>query len=139
MLFRSYTACHGKATSMDKKQVLKTEEVKPVEEMKPNPRFNREKAEEDKKHQTPTEFGIEKKNEAVLTDVTKKLLSDEEGGFESFELAIKGEEMSQQEGKELIEAMLAEQQEEDGMQDIEMSDLSDKAPSPFEEMVSILD
>ena len=26
------------------------EEVKPVEEMKPKPRFNREKTEEDKKH-----------------------------------------------------------------------------------------
>ena len=47
--------------------------------------------------------------------------------------------MSQKEGKELIEAMLAEQQEVDGMQDIEMSDLSDKAPSPFEKMVSPLD
>ena len=96
---RRYTACHGKVTSMDKKQVLKTKVVKPVEEIKPNPRFNREKAEEDKKHQTPTEFRIEKENEAALTDATKKLLSDEEGGFESFELAIRGEEMTQQEGK----------------------------------------
>ena len=47
--------------------------------------------------------------------------------------------MSQQEGKELIEAMLAEQQEEDGVQDMEVSDLSDKAPSLFEEMVPQLD
>ena len=66
-----------------------------------------------------------------MTDATKKLLNDEEGGFKSFELAMRREEISQQEGKELIEAMLAEQQEEDGIQDIEMSDLSDKAPSPF--------
>ena len=81
---RRYTACHGKATSMDKKQVMKTEVIKPVEEIKPNPRFNREKAKEDNKHQIPTESGIEKENETVLTDATKKLLNDEEGGFESF-------------------------------------------------------
>ena len=47
--------------------------------------------------------------------------------------------MSQKEGKELIEAMLAEQQEEDGVQDMEVSDLSDKDPSPFKEMVPPLD
>ena len=35
--------------------------------------------------------------------------------------------------------MLAEQQEEDGVQDMEVLDLSDKAPSPFEEMVLPLD
>ena len=35
--------------------------------------------------------------------------------------------------------MLAEQQEEHGIQDIEMSDLSDKAPSPFEKMLPLLD
>ena len=67
------------------------------------------------------------------------MLGVEEVGFDSFELAIKEEEMSQKEGKELIEAMFVEQQEEDGIQKIEMSDLSDKAPSPFEEMVPLLD
>ena len=35
-----------------------------------------------------------KKDEDALTDVTKKLFSDDEGDFESFELAIKEEEMS---------------------------------------------
>ena len=107
--------------------------------MRPNPRFNREKTEEDKKPQTPQEFEIEKKSEDALADVTKKLFSDDEGGFENFELAIKEEEMSQKEGQELIEAMLAEQQERDGVQDIKMSDLSDKAPSPFEGTVPPLD
>ena len=82
---------------------------------RPNPRFNMEK-----KPQNPHEIEIEKKNKDTLTDVTKKLLSDDEGGFENFELAIKEEEMSQKEGKELIEAMLAEQQEEDRVHDIEM-------------------
>ena len=58
---------------------------------------------------------MEKKEKDAITEVSKKLLSDDEGGFESFELAIKEEDMSQKEGKELIEAMLAEQQEEDGV------------------------
>ena len=53
--------------------------------------------------------------------------------------ALNWPEMLQEEGKELIEAMLAEQQEEDGVQDMEVSDLSDKAPSSFEEMVPPLD
>ena len=86
--------------------------------MKPNPRFNREKAEEDKKPQTSQEFETEKKNEDALTNVTKKLFSDDEGGFKNFELAINEEEMSQKEGQELIEAMLAEQQEGDRVQEI---------------------
>ena len=47
--------------------------------------------------------------------------------------------MSQKEGKELIKAMLDEQQEEDEVQDMEVSDLSDKALSAFEEMVPSLD
>ena len=47
--------------------------------------------------------------------------------------------MSQKEGKELIEAMLAEQEEKDGVQDMDVSDLSDKAPSHFEEVVPSLD
>ena len=95
-------------TSTNKKQVLRTEEKRPIEVIKPNPRFNREKVEEDKKPQTPQEFEIEKKSEDALTDVTKKLFSDDEGGFKNFELAIKEEEMSQKERQELIEAMLAE-------------------------------
>ena len=45
---RRYTACHGKTTLKDKEQMLRTEVVRPTEEMRPNPRFNREKAEEDK-------------------------------------------------------------------------------------------
>ena len=39
----------------------------------------------------------------------------------------------------MIKAMLAEQKHKDGVQDMEVSDLSDKAPSPFEEMVPSLD
>ena len=136
---RRYTACHGKVTSKDKEQILRTEEVRPIEIVKPNPKFNREKAEEDRKLQTPQEIEIGKENEEALIEVSKKLLGVEEAGFDSFELAIKEEEMSQKEGKELIEAMLAEQQEEDGIQDIKMSDLSDKAPNPFEEIVPLLD
>ena len=107
--------------------------------MKPNPRFNREKAEEDRKPQTPQEIETGKENDDALIEVSKKLLGIEEASFDSFELAIKEEEMSQKEGKELIEAMLAEQQEKDGVQDIEVSDVSDKTPSPFEEMVPPLD
>ena len=91
---RRYTACHEKTTSTDKKQVLRVENVKPIKVMKPNPRFNKEKAEEDKKPQTPQKFKNEKKSKDALIDVAKKLFSDEEGGFESFELAIKEEEMS---------------------------------------------
>ena len=119
--------------------MLRTELVRPTEKVRPNPRFNKEKAEEDRKPQIPQEIAIEKKNEDALTGVAKKLFSDDEGGFESFKLAVKEEEMSQKEGKEQIEGMLVEQQEEDGVQDMEVSDLSDKAPSPFEEMVPSLD
>ena len=85
---RRYTVCHGKVTSKDKEQMLRTKVTRP------NPRFNREKAEEDGKPQIPQELEIGKKNEAALTDVSQKLLSDNQGGFESFELAIKEEEMS---------------------------------------------
>ena len=87
---RRYTTCHGKMTSKVKEQMLRTEVVRP------NPRFNREKEEEERKPQTSQEFEIEieRKDEEALTDVSKKLLSDDEGGFEGFELAIKEEEMS---------------------------------------------
>ena len=55
--------------------------------------FNKEEAEEDRNPQASQEFEREigKKDEDALTDVSKKLLSDDEGGFESFELAIKEE------------------------------------------------
>ena len=86
---RRYTACHGKTTSKDEEQMLRTEVIRPTGEMRPNPRFNREKAKEDRKPQIPQENKIRKKNEDALIDVTKKLFSDDEGGFESFELAIK--------------------------------------------------
>ena len=39
--------------------------------------FNREKIEEDKKPQNPQEIEIEKKSKDALTDVAKKLFSDE--------------------------------------------------------------
>ena len=102
---RRYTACHHKITPKVKEQMLRTEVIRP------NPRFNREKVEEDRKIQVFQGFEgeIGKKDEDAIIEVSKKLLSDDEGGFESFELAIKEEEMLQKEGKELIEAMLSEQ------------------------------
>ena len=86
-----------------------------------------------------SEKGIKEKDEALLADLSKKLFSDDEGSLEGLNLTEKEEQATRDDGKDLYEAMLAEQQEENGVQDMDVSDASEKASSPFEGDISSLE